>query len=256
MRRTTAAALLLAATWILGCKKSGNDNSEVSFINRLNKEVTLDIYSNFDDYSKGQNVQLRKVLLSDETTYLPGNTFPAGATYYMDWYTDDHLQNNWLNDNYESSPVTRIQPVPGNNSYYLDPKLKGNARKTFLNSTQASSTWIAIGAYLFAGGQYSEQWSNLDANERYRKVTVTKGFKANYEYKDGTGSIQTSSYDFMVHRSEDAYIELKDATGKNIGNITGGKLPSGTPPDYKSPSTDTVMALLPGSDYLFMMVKQ
>lgn len=256
MRRTVVATLLVAVALAAGCKKDGIDNTEVTFINRLDKPVTLDIYSSFAAYSKGGSPLLRKSMLGKETTYLPGNTFPAGTTYYMDWYSDDFYNNNWYNDKYETTKVTELQPTPGNNTYYLDPRLSGNARKTFLNNTDASTRWVAVGAYLYAAGAYSDQWNNLSTNDRIKEVTITKGFTADYKYRNANGQDQNSTYEFMVHQTATPYIEFKDGSGNSAGNMTGGKLPTATPPDYVSNNTDTIMALLPGSDYLFMMVKQ
>ncbi|MEZ5018360.1 MAG: hypothetical protein R2800_14970 [Flavipsychrobacter sp.] len=256
MRRTVVATMMVVVALAAGCKKKDIDNSEVTFINRLDKPITLDIYSSFDAYSKGGTPLLRKSMLGKETTYLPGNTFPAGSTYYMDWYSDDFYNNNWYNDKFETNKVTELKPEPGNNTYYMDPRLYGDARKAFLNNTDAATRWIAIGAYLYASGAYTDQWSSLTPNERTKEITITRGFKANYKYRNANGQEQTAIYDFMVHQTATPYIEFKDGSGNSAGNMTGGKLPTATPPDYVSNNTDTLMALLPGNDYLFMMVKQ
>jgi len=96
----------------------------------------------------------------------------------------------------------------------------------------------------------------MDVNERYRSVTIKKDFKAEHIRKNAAGTIITENFEFMVQQTEVPYIEFKTSDGQVAGNMTGGKLPVAAPPDYKSNSVDTIMALFPDNELIFMMVRQ
>jgi hypothetical protein len=239
------------------CKKSSKDNTDVTFVNNVSKDVTVDIYSNIEDYTSNANVFLRKVLQPGEKSILPGNTFKTGQTYYMDWYTDDYYYTNWFNDTYSvGNTSVAIKPVTNNNTYYCNPEFQGTGRITFLNKTASSTVWRAVGAYTEGSSGYIAHWNDLNANEQYREVTVSKNFTAQYNYKDASGNIVTNQLSFMVHNSKDAYIEFMGADGKSQGYISAGRLPTSTKPEYASTATDSVMAYLPNSDLYFLMVRE
>jgi hypothetical protein len=247
--------LALTCLFLDSCRKKEKDNTEVTFVNSVNAQVTLDIYKNATDYSNAAPVMLRKSLQPNESTILPGSTFAAGQTYYMDWYTDDYRYNNWFNDNYSQGQVqVAFKPVAGNNTYYLRPQFKNINRIVYLNKTANSTKWKAIGAYT-KSTEYIAMWSLLPEHERFRELTLKKGFTASYDYKNTSGTVVTDQLDFFVHNSERAYIEFVK-NGQTEGQMISGELPTGTPPNYTSTATDTIMALLPNSDYYFMMVRQ
>lgn len=250
-------ALLIAAA--TGCKKDPKDNTPVMFANRTDRTLTLDIYGSEADYAGNTNNIQQITIPANSNTTIPGSTFKSGQTYYMDWYSDDFYHNNWYNDDYPltGSPRVRISPEPGNNSYYLEPGYKGQSRNAFLGGAGNETSWISVGAFLYSSTfGYTNESGTLTPNELYRRVTIHKNFKAEHVRKDNDGNLLTENISFMVHQSEVPYIEFKDAAGNTAGSMTGGKLPTGTPPDYASNSTDTVMALFPDNEYYFMMVKQ
>lgn len=254
-----ALVAVLLAAMASGCKKDPKDNTPVTFINRVDKTITLDIYASEDDYASNSNKVETITIEPNDNKTIPGSTFLSGRTYYMDWYSDDFYHNNWYNDDY---PVigparVRIAPKPGDNTYYLEPGYKGNARNAFLEGAGTETTWISIGAFLYSGTfGYTNESGTLTPNELYRRITIRKNLRAEYLHKDAGGNLVTENITFMVQQTEVPYIEFKDASGKAAGNMTGGKLPTGTPPDYKSNATDTVMALFPDNEYMFMMVRQ
>jgi len=256
--KPVALALIALVCLATACKKEAKDNTNVTFGNRTDRTITLDLYAGAADYAGNTNMVERIVISPGENKIVPGTTFAKGVTYHMDWYSEDYYYNNWYNDDY---PVTgqrvRIKPEPGNNTYYLDPGLKGTGRNAFLKGAGTETTWISIGAFLYSNTfGYTNEWNTLTPEERYRRITIRKGFDAEYVHKKADGSFVTDNLAFMVQQTEVPYIEFKDAAGQAAGNMTGGKLPTGTAPDYKSNSTDTVMALFPDNEYLFMMVRQ
>jgi hypothetical protein len=250
----TGLFLTLAA-----CSKDPKDNTEVTIANRIDDVVTVDIYGSAEDYKNSSNLVLRKTIEAGDKLILPGTTFPSGKAYYMDWYTDGYLHNNWFNDAYNSTnkEYVVINPKVGSNTYYTDVSFKSKARRAYLNNTQAGTTWHAIGAYLYSQATgYLDTWGELNANERYHRITISKDFKAMYEYRDASGIAQTITLPFKVHHSDEAYLEFFDAQNKSIGEMLSGQLPTGVAPNYEASTLDTVMALLPGTDYSFMMVKE
>lgn len=257
MRNTLIVALVALTALATSCKKKGNDNSEVTFVNRATEKITLDIYRTYSDYVNNNNVFLRKVMEPNEVAFLPGNTFDLGAQYYIDWYSEDYYRTNWFNEKYEDKDVISFSPKPGDNTFYTDNYYRTHARRCFLSSTATSSKWKAVNAYLYSQSTgYVSQWSTMTSAEQFREVSVNKAFEAVYDYRDANGTLQQANYEFIVHPSTDPYIELIDANGISAGNLTGGQLPTSNQPDFKSSSLDTVMALLPGNDYTYMMVKQ
>ena len=248
--------VLLCIAVMQGCKKT-NDKKAVTIVNRLDKDVTFDLYSSKEDYASGADLLMRTVIPAGDNKVFPGNNFEEGATYYMDWYTEDYYYNNWFNDNF---PVTgnrvKIAPREGDNTYYLEPAYHGQGRNAFLQGAGTQTSWIAVGAYLYSDATgYTNQWNNIKADERFRRVIVRKNFIAEYTYKLQSGETVTDNIEFMVHQAEVPYIEFRPANG-GTGNMVGGKLPTAAPPDYKSNAIDTVMALFPDNEYYFMMVRQ
>ncbi len=252
-----AIAAILACTFITACKKSDKDGTDVTFLNNVNQNVTLDIYPSIEDYTGNSNVFLRKVLQPGEKAILPGNTFKSGQTYYMDWYTDDYYYSNWFNDDYSvGNTKVGIKPVANNNTYYCNPEFQGANRTTFLKKNASLTEWKAVGAYAESSAGYVPHWNDLDANGQYRVVTVNKNFTAQYKYKDASGSVVTDELVFMVHNSKDAYIEFMGSGNTSKGSMVGGRLPTSTKPNYASSAADSIMAYLPNSDYYFLMVRQ
>lgn len=258
IQKTLALSLLVLTVILSGCKKEELDITSITIVNRLDVPVTLDLYASESDYTGNTNLIERYVIAANDNLKIPENAYEEGKTYFMDWYSEDYYYNNWYNDNFPVVDVrVKITPEYGDNTYYLEPGYRGQARKTFLRGDATETKWIAIGAYLFSNVDgYTNEWNSIGTNERYKQVTVNKDFVADYSYKDETGAIQSKKLEFMVHQTEDAYIEFMTGDGMSGGNMLGGKLPGGTPPDYSSSATDTVMALFPGNDHLYMMIRQ
>lgn len=252
-----ALTLLMAATVSFGCKKKGTDNTDVTFVNQLSKEVVLTIYPSAGDYNNATNPAQRKVIPANDKLIIPGNSFNTGQTYYMDWYTDDLQQSNWFNDNYAQPGVqVAFTPKPGSNTYYTNPAYKGISRITFLATDDKFSRWHAVNAFLYSGSTgYVSQWSSMTDLEKFREITVHKNFTADYSYKNAPGNPTTDNIAFKVMPSEHAYIEFMDSKGNSAGSMVSGTLPTAAAPDYKAITRDTVMALFPNSEYSFMMVR-
>jgi hypothetical protein len=239
------------------CRKKGNDHSDVTFINQVSKVVTLDIYTTADDYYNNTGRIIRKTLQPNEKLVFTKADLPSGKTYWADWYDDERYYNNWFND--DSKPAdafVSFKPIPGANTYYLKPSLRGQARFIFLPDSNRS-TWTAVNA--FTGNKnegYKSYWDQLSANEKIRSVTVRKNFTLQYNYLDANGGTASDTYPFKVHNSETAYIEFITDDVNKYGSLESGFLPVSTKPEYASDSKDTLMATLPGSDLRFMMVRQ
>lgn len=246
-------ALCVLAT---ACKKKDTDNTEVSFNNRIDKDVTLTIYASADDYAKASNAVLRKVVKANTVERIAGSTFTAGKTYYMDWHTDNYYQNNWFNDKYpQQGAQVAFSPAAGNNTYYIEQGLSGNGRIVFLSTSGTSSKWRAVDAYMYSASTgYVSFWGSLPDAQRLHEITVSKNFTAVHDYKNVNGTPVQETLAFKVMRTNDAYIQFMSGDS-TLGSMISGKLPTGKAPDYFSASTDTVMALLPQSDYYFMMVR-
>ena len=252
--------LLVCVCFFASCKKKGTDNTDVLFVNRLTDVVTVDVYSNMEDYKNSSNLFLRKTVPASDKIIVPGSTFEAGKTYYMDWYTDDYYHNNWFNDMYndQDAAYVVIKPVAGDNTYFLQDWYEGKARQVYLDKTASSTTWQAVDCFLFSENLgFLSKWGELDEHDKYKKMVINKDFTAVYEYKDAQGNIDRMVTPFKVHHTKEAYIEFFGSDNKILGNMTSGRLPSGQAPDYMSSATDTVLALLPGKlDYYFLMVKK
>ncbi|MBL7682341.1 MAG: hypothetical protein JNK00_03185 [Flavipsychrobacter sp.] len=249
---------LLGTTLLLGsCRKKGDGNTEVTFNNRLNKDVVLTVYPTMDDYANVTNPVLRTVIRAGEIAQYPGSTFAAGKTYYMDWHSDNFYQSNWFNDNYpQEGAQVAIKPVTGNNSYYTEPALTGNSRIVYLSNNGTFSKWRAINAYMFSTNTgYVSFWSSLTDAQKIREVTVRKNFIAEYTYRNAAGTLTTDNLPFKVMRSEEAFIQFMGQNDSLLGSMISGKLPTAPPPTYNSNTKDTVLALFPNSDYYFMMVR-
>jgi hypothetical protein len=258
MINKTYTLCLLAIFAFIGCKKKETrDNTDVTFVNHINKQVVLTIYPTFDNYALATNPTIRKVINASDKLILPGSTFTSGQTYYMDWHTDDFFYNNWYNDKYpQSGAQVAFKPVVGSNTYYLDDHFSGYSRTVFLATNDQISKWHAVNAYLYSNSTgYVSQWSTFAEYEKYRIVTVNKNFTAQYEYKTSPTVNATNNYDIKVMASTNAYILFMGSNGADSGSMVMGKLPTAAPPDYNTNTKDTIMALLPNSDYYFMMVK-
>jgi len=245
-------ALFAFLAIVTGCKK--NDTTrDYNFTNNINKVVTLDIYTSAEDYAHNTNVMLRKTLQPNETTTLAASTFKSGSTYYMDYYTDDFVYNNWFNINFPAdgtSPV--IHPSSSNTAFYVKPDFHNANRVAFLKGNQDSTHWVAIGAYLESNNGYVDEWASLGNNGQYRELTVRKDFNASYSYKDASGNIQVDTLGFLVHNANVPYLEFVNAAGVSQGSMIGSQFPD----NPNSTATDRMMVLLPNSEMYFLMVRQ
>ncbi len=248
-----AACILLT---VAACKKKNAAPDEVNFNNRLDKDVTLTVYNSMDDYSNGTNALLRKVIKPGAIERISATTLSYGKTYYIDWHTDNYYQNNWYNDAYpQAGAQVTIKPSQSSHDYYCNSDLKGNGRIIFLSASGTSSKWRAVDAFLFSSSTgYVSFWGSLSDAQKLHEITINKNFTAVHNYKNTAGAAATETLSFKVMRTDDAFIELKSGDS-TLGSIVSGTLPTGKAPDYKSSSKDTVMALLPQSDYYFMMVR-
>ena len=250
--------LLLATLQFTSYKKDGVDKTTVSFVNQLDADVTLYIYETEEDYANSTNYVERTTILKGGVARFPGEKFVTGRVYFMDWFTADYYYNNWYNDRF---PIyedrVRFTPKTSDNSYYIQSHLRGNNRRAFLNGESTSTKWIAIGAFLFSNNTgYSNQWSVLSNNERFRQIEIFKSGIAEYTHRNSSGNSVTQNLQVMIHESEHPFIEFKDDQNNTLGNMTGGKLPTSTAPGYATSAVDTVMALFPDNEYIFMMLRQ
>lgn len=262
MRRGLSAAMILLAALLSlqACKKKQFERDKITIVNQLGVGAMVDIYSSEEDYANATKPIASKYIPADDVYEIDGNTFTAGSTYYMDWYSDDYFYNNWYNDDFPISGKQRVRISPsatGARVYYMEQTLKGFNRSAFLKGTNTKTNWIAVDAYLYSNSTgYLSQWNNLTQAERFRTITVKKDFTADYNHRAANGDAITESLEFIVHESNVPYIEFMSAQGLNTGSMTGGELPTASPPEYKSSSLDTVMALFPDKDVYFMMVRQ
>jgi hypothetical protein len=198
---------------------------------------------------------MRKVLQYNEVLVMPNEELPANKTYFADWYDDKHFYNNWFND--ASKPeraFVSFSTIPGSNTFFIEPDTKGNAKEIFLDKTGTRTSWKAVDAFMGSSQtSYVSVWNDLTENERIHDISVRKDFTALYSYMDASGTPVSKTYEFKVHNAEVAYIELLNSESSYL---QAGFLPVSTKPGYVSSSIDSIMALLPTSDYYFMLVKQ
>jgi len=251
----TFCLFLLLAT---GCRKDGKDLTEVTFTNQTGEAVVLDIYPTPGDYGNNTNRTTRQTIAAYDKLVLPGSTFSKGQKYYMDWYSKDHYYSNWYNDKFKNDiSYVVIEPVAGNNTYYMTPTFLGTKQAVFLDTFETKTQWKAVDVFQYSASTgYVSVWNLTPANDQYKEVTINKNFTASYTYKDQYGNLKNEVLDFKVHESKDAYIEFMDANGNSLGSMLAGRLPTSTLPDYRSESVDSVLALLPYSEIYYLMVKQ
>jgi hypothetical protein len=241
-----------------GCKKDGKDLSEVTFANQVSKQVMVDIYPTLKDYANNTNRTARLMIDGNSKKTLPGSTFLPGQNYYMDWYTADQSFSNWFNDKFKDDiGYVTIEPTEGNNTYYMTPTFEGRKKIVFLDTTQTFTEWKPVDIVVYSASTgYVSVWNQTPQAWKDRSVTIRKDFTATHDYKDEFGTAHTEELAFKVHETKEAYIEFMDDTRKSLGYMMSGRLPSGTPPEYTATTADTVMALLPHSEYTYIMVRQ
>lgn len=259
------ALLLGIALLNAGCKKNtvATPEDEIALINSSDKPVTVDIYASFEDYAAATGMLERVVIDGNTNTRISRDILKTGNTYYMDWYSDDFFTTNWYNDNFpDEGNRVKYTPTSEEDQYYINRDFKGYHRISFLDGSKTETEWVAVGAYLFSNSSgYTDKWQELTAAERFKSIKVKKDFTADYTYRDSTGAEKSMMLDFMVQYTESGFIEdvpyIEFRSGNaSLGNMIGGKLPTGTKPDYKSNATDSVMAFFPDSDYQYLMIKQ
>lgn len=256
------ASIILLST---ACNKNtvGTSPDEINFVNSSEKPVTVDIYSSLSDYGSNTNLLQRLIINGNANEKVSRDILKTGNAYYIDWYNDDYTITNWYNDDYpQGAERVRFEPSAESKQYDIDKNFVGYHRVAFLNGNNTQTEWVATGAYLYSSSTgYVDKWNELSSNDRFKRIIIKKDFTANYTYRDSMGSEKTMPLNFMVQYTESGFVDdvpyIEFKSGNNsIGNMIGGKLPTSTPPDYKSNSTDTVMAVFPDSDYQYLMIKQ
>lgn len=254
----TQSLVLAACVGILSlisaCRKTPKaDPHESVFVNQHNESIFVRVYDGLENYvNSGEPVWETQLGPLDKVHVSPED-LPTGKTYYIDWFSEDYTLHNWYNS---QDLYPQIRPEPGANSFDISRDLKGAARLTFLNGSGKTTRWKAVDKLLFSSTHgFVSYWDTATVQDRHRFVDVSKDFKAQYRYREDTGGEKTKLMDIIVHPNAVPLLEFVGDGGEMLGSMIGGRLPSGTGPDYYSASTDSVLALFSDSEFYYLMVK-
>lgn len=236
------------------CKKTPKaDPHESVFVNQHNESIFVRVYDNWEAYVQSGAPVWETQLGPLGKIHVSADDLPSSKTYYIDWFSADYTLHNWYNS---QGLFPRIHPEPGANSFDLSRELKGSARQTFLNGSGNHSRWKAVDKLLYSSSLgFASYWDTATAIDKHRFVEVHKDFTARYRFLNPQGVEDSLVMDIVVQTHAVPMLEFIGEAGQNLGSLVGGRLPSGTGPDYYSASTDSVLALFPDSEFYYLMVK-
>ncbi|MGN6567523.1 MAG: hypothetical protein ACTHJ0_06210 [Flavipsychrobacter sp.] len=214
--------------------------------NNLSTTVRVNIYKKVADYNTNSNLFMTCHLPGGSAYKISFNNLDTTATYYVDWFSDDYSNTNWLT--FASNPSTMtprsndtvflIQPPPHNGAY----------RSVVLSGYSYQTKWKAYDAYDYS---YLNIWGAITANSQYRTLELNKDMTAVYTYKDAAGNIKTENYTFSFDYTGGMYIHGGFSPASSIDSFDNRSNLIASGP---LPARDTIV--LKCNDGLFMMAKQ
>lgn len=209
--------LLLLAT---SCNKKNEDTTPVGdfrFKNTLEQSVNIDIYATIEDYHNATNIFKKIQVTANGSYHLPLSSFEKDKDYYLDWYTDDYKQGNWIypieiDTVYHYIPIRPLQ----NTSYTIQPTMDFSIfRKALLNTTGSGTTWIAVAKTNGLGGNPSPMPQGTNLKIEFKKdlkytkqatgITTTKWYEP-LQYQSGSSAVRLDNLEIM-------WISMYDSIG-------------------------------------------
>jgi hypothetical protein len=233
-------ALFASVFLISGCKKDEPkkevDLEKFMYFNNINPyAIRADFYTSLEDYGNQENIFKTYVIPANTVQEIPRGTFDEDASYYVDYYSDDFIYNNWR---YED-----VMYFPNSGSGYLEFDMPPNnsARLIFLENTKNQTKWKAVDAF-DPGDSTLSIWGQLSPMEKNVKITFNRNFYGKLTVENNTGVIE-SEVGLGIYYSYNAppFINLVDLTYFKPGVSSGA--PSFAMIETRS-SPDTIICRL------------
>ena len=217
------------------------------FANNLTTSVRVNIYKNVNDYNSDNNLFITLHIPSGTLNKIPFTSLDTNATYYVDWYSDDYLNTNWLT--FSSNPG-RMTPRRNDTLFpILTPPHFGLYRPVVLSGYKTQSSWKAYDAYDYS---HINIWGAISANTQYRMLSLNKDMTAVYTYKDASGNVVTQNFSYDFAYPADNYVHAYFSPASS--NIDSFDNRSSLIASGPLPARDTIV--LRCNDGYFMMAKQ
>ncbi|RYZ41534.1 MAG: hypothetical protein EOP49_28880 [Sphingobacteriales bacterium] len=240
-------SLILISTLLLSSCMKKDDTPEYHGMiqNGLQQRVYLDFYASQSDYENNRN-PVRSLTVEGNGTVAVPEEFEGGATYFLDWYSEDLYYSNW------SRNINVIFKVP-NITPDLDPVmiLSGNqspARKLCLKAGKSESVWHATNAYNWSWG--NSYWNLLSDEEKYRRLRLKKNFTGIYYWKDAAGNIDSTNFNYSTFTSQTTgELQIQFPSGQS--GYLHTNIVSGMPAQFDSLRTEGSIPQTNSYNYIF-----
>jgi hypothetical protein len=135
--------LALSVAIICSCNKPEGipSQSNCSFVNQTNRQITLDLYENKQDYNNEVNRIQRARMAPGEKQQM---ILEVGKEYWLDWYSDGYTYNNWINSlgfNGQTQPKFKAAAV--DDTRLLTATMKDTIRSIVLDG-HIATRWVGF----------------------------------------------------------------------------------------------------------------
>jgi hypothetical protein len=196
---------------------------DYNFVNLTNKPINIKIYTSLNDYNNQTNVYLQGRVNIKQYFYIPVGKFVVGSTYYVDWYSDDYLYNNWYWSNISLrnafSPSEKDYEFLINTVQWPDP-----SRRIWMKDSANQSRWVANDAYTFNGSIYSSIWSSMAWNMQNVSLSLNRDYTAHLLVLNSANQTIDSSLTYRANYDsvqKISVLTLYNSGDSIIGTVVG-----------------------------------
>jgi hypothetical protein len=227
------AKVLISCCLLLVLASCHTDNTlqgfDYNFLNLTDKPINIRIYTTLNDYTNHTHVFMQGRINTKQYYYIPVGKFVVGSTYYVDWYSDDYLYNNW----YWSNITLRNAFSPSEADYeflintveWPDP-----SRRIWMKDSLLQTIWIANDAYNYSGGVYSSIWAGLPWTLQNVSLTLNRDFSAHLKLINSSSQTIDSVLTYKANFDSVqklSVVSLYNTMDSLVGTVTGNFNASG-----------------------------
>lgn len=225
MKKITPFLILLLSIFV-GCKKTSSVG--INFDNEGSVKMNYKIYGSKADYSSDKNILLKGSIPAHTTSFISYD-FKSGQNYYVDYYSDDYIYNNWLPENGNLGPNPFSFCIDSVSTFLIVNTQQMGAMMVLLNDSLTQTKWKAINSFNVSDPTVST-WGSLSDSERYQEYIFNKDGTAVYRliFRGDTSSSSFGIRPYYQGGLGSFFMNAPPYTTMNIGN----NFKVANPPNY------------------------
>jgi hypothetical protein len=196
---------------------------KIYFDNTTGKTIRFDIYRTRADFEYYRNVWRSGVTSpgnSGEPFSIYIDEVPDDSVFYVDWYSEDFLYENWRRrqgidstEEYGNNGGIELffdnTNLPVTDVHYYDvTDMKSHVHNVCLKKNREDRQWKAVDAGVFEKNSWVSKWDTLTVYEKHMEISFTKHFIANVNTRNSNGSDVNEAWSYKFLPGYIAYEEI------------------------------------------------